>query len=330
MNDSLLSKQQLDQLSVGLPLLRFSPEADSAFAQSDLTQAYLDFYGINFQREMDGLTHGFGRIDSDEFKIAAHYWLPETEVTNTGTLFLVHGYYDHTGLYGHIIRAALKRGYAVVIFDLPGHGLSSGAPAAIDSFDQYTAALEALLQKGAELFPPPWSVAGQSTGAAVVLDHLWRCRERDEGYPFSKTILLAPLIRPCRWKTLGWSLSLLKRFTKGLKRSFAVSSHNQDFLDFIATKDPLQAQTLPLVWLGAMKQWLARVQAQASCEQGILIIQGDADQTVDWRFNMDVLQQKFPSHLPLQMVTGARHHLVCEDEEWRQLIFLRVFEYLQD
>ena len=66
-----MDKQQLDQLSVGLPLLRFSLAEDSTFAQSALAQAYLDFYGINFQREMDGLTHGFGRIDSDEFKIAA-------------------------------------------------------------------------------------------------------------------------------------------------------------------------------------------------------------------------------------------------------------------
>ena len=327
MNDSLLSKQQLDQLSLGLPLLRFSPEADSAFAQSVLAQAYLDFYGINFHKEMTAVGHGFGCIDSGEFNIAVNYWLPTTSI---GTLFLVHGFYDHTGLYGHIIRAALERGYAVVIYDLPGHGLSSGKPAAIDSFSQYTAALRVLLDAGAELFPQPWSIAGQSTGAAVVLDHLWRCRERDEGYPFSKTILLAPLVRPCGWKKFGWSLPLLKRFTKGLKRNFALNSHDKDFLDFIATKDPLQAQSLPLVWLGAMKQWLARVQGQVSSEQGILILQGDADATVDWRFNLEVLQQKFPSRLQLKIVTGARHHLVCEAEEWRQQVFEYVFEYLQD
>ena len=324
-----MKKDQLDQLAQALSRLEFDGRADAKLAKTNLAQAYLDFYGINFHKEMRGVVHGFGRIDSGGFKIAAHYWLPVTEVTNIGTLFLVHGLYDHAGLYGHIIRAALQRGYAVVIFDLPGHGLSSGEPAAINSFSQYTAALEVLLEKGAELLPQPWSIAGQSTGAAVVLDHLWRCRERNEDYPFSKTILLAPLVRPYGWKFFGWSLPLLKRLTKGLKRSFASSSHDQEFLDFIATKDRLQAQTLPLVWLGAIKQWLARAQAQTASEQGILIIQGDADATVDWRFNIEILQQKFPSHLQLKIVAGARHHLVCEDEKWRQQVLGCVFEYLK-
>ena len=40
-------------------------------------------------------------------------------------VFLIsHGYYDHAGLYGHLIEHLLSRGWNVAIFDQIGHGLS--------------------------------------------------------------------------------------------------------------------------------------------------------------------------------------------------------------
>ena len=39
----------------------------------------------------------------------------------------------------------LEQGYAVVMFDLPGHGLSEGKRASIDDFSQYGCALSDFL-----------------------------------------------------------------------------------------------------------------------------------------------------------------------------------------
>lgn len=327
----MMDRASLDQLAQQLPEITFNIAEDAEFSQTALSQAYLDFYGINFSCELDGVAHGFGRIDDGEFQLAVHYWLSSVETESRGTLFLVHGYFDHSGLFGPIIREALERGFSIVIFDLPGHGLSSGAPAEIDSFEQYTLALEAVLNKANDMLSQPWSIVGQSTGGAVVVDYLWRCRESSRLYPFEKTALLAPLVRARGWKELGWSLPLLKTVTRAFKRSFAPSSHDQDFLNFIAHKDPLQAKTLPLTWVAAMKQWVARVQAQVPSdelvEQGILLIQGDADRTVDWRFNVKQLSTKF-SRLELDVIEGAFHHLVREGEPWRGEVFERIFRYL--
>lgn len=331
MDSLIINKQQLELLASQLPELTFDMAVDSVFVHTELAQAYLDFYAINFARELDGVVHGFGCIDDGEFKLAVHYWLSSADIESRGTLFLVHGYFDHSGLYGPLIREALERGFAVIIFDLPGHGLSSGAPAEIDSFDQYTNALEAVLKKASDILPQPWSIAGQSTGGAVVVDHLWRCAEKGQQYAFVKTVLLAPLVRPRGWKELGWSLPLLRTVTRALKRSFAPSSHDDNFHYFISTQDPLQAKTLPLVWISAMKQWVARVQAQPSSEEliegGILLIQGDADSTVDWRFNLKILENKIPS-LEKYIIEGASHHLVREGESWRMRVFQRIFHYL--
>lgn len=327
MESLTVNKQQLDLLAAQLPELTFDVAVDSVFARTELAQAYFDFYGINFAREMEGVSHGFGCVDDGEFKLAVHYCLSSADVESRGTLFLVHGYFDHSGLFGPIIREALERGFAVVIFDLPGHGLSSGAPAAIDSFDQYAVALESVLNKAGDILPQPWSIAGQSTGGAVVVDHLWRCRESARAYPFEKTVLLAPLVRARGWREFGWTLPLLKSVTTGFKRSFAPSSHDDNFHYFISTQDPLQAKALPLVWISAMKLWVARVQAQSPVSNNVLLIQGDADRTVDWRFNVAQLTTKFPK-LELNVVEGAFHHLVREGEPWRGEVLERVFRYL--
>ena len=45
---------------------------------------------------------------------AQHFQLPEV---GAGTAFLLHGYYDHAGLYGHLIRQCLALGYSVIIMD---------------------------------------------------------------------------------------------------------------------------------------------------------------------------------------------------------------------
>ncbi|MCQ4051808.1 alpha/beta hydrolase, partial [Klebsiella pneumoniae] len=51
-----------------------------------------------------------------------------------------------------------------------------------------------------------------------------------------------------------------------------------------------------------------------------LIIQGEADMTVDWQYNLPILQRKFPSAEVLRL-PEARHHLVNEREELRQAYF---------
>ncbi|PAV73167.1 hypothetical protein WR25_26215 [Diploscapter pachys] len=77
------------------------------------------------------------------------------------------------GLYRHVIEWALGRGYAVIGCDLPGHGLSSGERASIDDFGIYQQVLEALFEQARLLdLPRPWHLCGQSTGGAIVVDHL--------------------------------------------------------------------------------------------------------------------------------------------------------------
>ena len=162
---------QLHELALQLPELEFALAKDCDWPQSDAAQAYLNLYHINFAQDFTGVSHGFGCVNAAGFRIATHYWLPENA---QGTLVVVHGYYDHVGIFNHAIRFALERNLAVLAFDLPGHGLSSGEPVAIDSFNQYADVLAAVLQQSEALMPQPLYALAQSTGCAVILNYLWR------------------------------------------------------------------------------------------------------------------------------------------------------------
>ncbi len=252
-----------------------------------------------------------------------HAWRPKQP---RGTVLVCHGYFDHVGLYRHVIGHVLELGYAVLAYDLPGHGLSSGPEAVIEDFRVYRDVLEQCLELAANHFPHPWHVIAQSTGGAIIMDYLVSRGDGDDN-PFDKVILLAPLVRPFKWSTGRWLHSLISPFSDSIKRVFSINSSDPDFLDFLENKDPLQARRVSAVWVGALKKWLPGFEKASHIKFSPIVIQGDLDETVDWRHNLNVIRQKF--HEPeIHMLPGARHQLANESEEFRKRIFTILDQYL--
>ena len=179
-----------------------------------------------------------------------------------GTVVVVHGYFDHSGLYKHLISYLLEIGWDVLVFDLPGHGLSEGKPLAIDAFSTYAAQLTELLDSRREQLAAPWALLGQSTGAAILMT-----QQLAYGYhrwPVSHQVLLAPLVRPCGWQKIVRQYRWLRFFLRKVKRTYGVSSGDQAFLDFVRYQDPLQHPYVPVKWIGAMLRWIEEIEQAAS------------------------------------------------------------------
>lgn len=316
--------ESLRQLAAKLPELNFSHLADQKdWLAGESVQSYLNFYQINFAQEGLCQNHYFGKFFASGFENAVHIWQP---VVPKGTIFLLHGFTDSVGLMQHGIRFFLQQQWAVVCFDLPGHGLSSGRPASINSFDQYRDVLTVCLQKCRNAMPRPWRGVGQSTGAAVWMNFL-ATHSSDEGV--DKVLLLAPLVRPTRWQRARWLLPLYKRVVKQVPRRFTVNSHDQQFIDFLQFDDPLQSPIMPIRWVLSMAEWIKRFPLLKPCNKPITIIQGDDDHTVDFKFNLPLIRQKFPQSR-LIMIKDARHQLMNESLEFRQKIFAEVQNWLKD
>ena len=280
--------------------------------------AYQRFYHLLDLTNVGGVTSRLGRFDIGGYEIVTQLWTPANPVA---TLVLVHGFYDHMGLYRHVIEWALGLGFAVISCDLPGHGLSSGTRASITDFAEYQLVLNCLFVEAATLqLPKPWHLCGQSTGGAIVIDHL--LNHGAESPAQGQSILLAPLVRPRGWALSKVSYYLLRAFVKGIDRRFSENSNSPTFLPFLMA-DPLQPRRLPTVWVGALAKWIERIESAPRSSRSPLVIQGESDMTVDWQHNLAVLNDKF-DHPQILMLHEARHHLANELPEYRA----RFFEFL--
>lgn len=282
--------------------------------------AYQRFYGIAGMSQKAPTRSWLGRMDVAGYEIVGQIWLPEEPVA---TLFMLHGFYDHMGLFKHVIEWALSMNFAVIACDLPGHGLSGGPRASIKDFAEYQAVLQRLFKEASTLkLPQPWHLFGQSTGGAIVIDHLLSQGAKSPAQ--GQVILLAPLVRPRAWGWSKLSYYLLKPFVKGIARRFSENSNAPAFLPFLLA-DPLQPRRLPTAWVGALARWIERIESAPRSTRSPIIIQGEADMTVDWGHNLIVLKEKF-NQPQIFMLSEARHHLANELPELRAQYFAFVVQ----
>ena len=274
-----------------------------------------DGFGPDYRAFFDlDLGQRFEWLEHDGERLAVQRFAPTGDAV--GDVVLVHGYYDHVGLYGHAIRYLLGRGFRVHAYDQEGHGLSSGKAASIASFDRYTSAFAAFLETVPAGTGRRWFL-GQSMGGSVILEYLDHHPEAD----FDRVVLLAPLVRPWQWplNRLVWLAA--RSFVRSVPRTFAANTENPEFVALLQA-DPLQARTLPVAWVTAMAHWLRAFEARGRTDRQLTVIQGGQDRTVDAAHNLAVLRRRYQVEV-LELPT-ARHHLVNEadairTEIWRYL-----------
>lgn len=282
---------------------------------TDHLDRYLDHYGLApLLAKPVGLHAGY--VEAGDFRLWTQVWSPAAPV---GTAFVIHGYFDHLGLYRHLLERLLDRNWQVVLWDLPGHGLSSGPRASIEDFDDYGHCLQQLQRHLEEqgLVPRPWLGIGQSTGAAILATDA--LTHGDAGH-WAGLALLAPLVRPRGWGQASWLHLLAGPFMRSIPRKFRANSTDHDFALFLRDADPLQADRVAMGWITAMRRWIPRLLALPPHPVPTLILQGEQDLTVDWEWNLGVLAEKFPN-AEIHRHPEARHHLVNEAEPIRRELF---------
>ncbi len=279
--------------------------------------AFCSFYSLAFASRYPGVAHRVGTVTSGPHRLMLHQW---RRGEARGTLLLLHGYTDHTGLFGKLVDYGLSRGFDVVIFDLPGHGLSSGEPGAIDEFAAYGRAVASVVARALHEDRQLWVMA-QSTGCAALVEFA-----RIHPWPFKATVLLAPLVRPVGWLKVRLAHSLLRHFTDSVRRTFNENSSDAKFLAFLR-RDPLQPQHVSLRWIGALRHWLDSLPEGDLGVGPAMVVQGDRDGTVEWRYNINEIVRLFPGSR-VEYVAGGGHHLANESHALRERYYRSVDDYL--
>ncbi len=309
-----------DRQSLLAQLKPFRPDSEDELSAEMV--AYCRFYGLDLWVEHPEVRYHQGYVQADEHQVMVHYYrLPEAR----GTVFILHGYFDHVGLYSQLIERCLGAGLDVLAYDQPGHGLSSGTPAAIGSFLEYQAVLTEVMAQVRDKIRGPWFAVGQSTGGAILIDYLLSNQHTRETSDFARVVLLAPLVRPVGWLRAKLLHSVVKPFISRWRRVFAENSGNTRFLRFLKEHDPLQARAVHVDWVTALRQWVPHIESARPVDYPVTVVQGEKDLTVDWQHNLRIIRNKFSAVEEVRIPDG-RHHLVNEAQDLQATVFNTIID----
>jgi len=299
-------------------------------APFSISGAWQDYHGLyRLEPSVDKYHYSIGLEILDGTELVVQLFSPSADLKKAkGTVVLMHGYMDHVALYGKLINHVLEQGWALLSYDLPGHGLSSGASHAIDHFSEYAAQLEQILSHH-PLLASPLVLMGQSTGGAIILEHHRLFGDavasadtigHVDRLSIAHRILLAPLIRPKQYRSIQLQYHIFHYFLDRVKRFYTPNSHDKGFTRFIREKDPLQKSWVSVDWIGAMLVWVKAIESWRPRQAEVTVFQGTDDQTVEWEHNLTVLCDIYPN-ISIKKIEGARHNLANEDEQWREPVF---------
>jgi alpha-beta hydrolase superfamily lysophospholipase len=139
------------------------------------------------------LHHVFNIDANDGLKLYAQTMTPETEPK--AVICLLHGLGEHSDRYSHVVRALTGAGYAVVTFDLRGHGRSGGPRGHSPSSDSFLNDIDSLLAEAAKRYPgKPRYLYGHSLGGLLALFYTLRRKPRLAGVVTTGAGLKTPLV----------------------------------------------------------------------------------------------------------------------------------------
>ena len=239
-----------------------------------------------------------------------------------GTVFLVHGYLDHSGGLSRTINVLLGSGYTILTVDLPGHGLSQGEEGSIHSFQEYNVAVRDAYHAMVPYMPSGERIGmGHSTGAAILFQ---AAGQKDLG--FDRLVLAAPLYLPYQWKKTKGMIKFASRLIPRSKRTFKRNSDDERYHLFI-THDPLQVHYLRAEWFFAMATWQEEIRYSSIVRIPVYLVQGQKDTTVDSEHTIAFYSQKC-RNIQVCMIPEARHQILNERQTLRKDVHRRILSFL--
>ena len=108
--------------------------------------------------------------DRQGLKFYSKGWEPDKKPK--AVVALLHGLGEHIGRYAHVGEAFSNAGYAVMGFDLRGHGKSGGLRGHLPSVEAYMRDIDLLLEHVRARYPGlPVFLYGHSLGAILALTY---------------------------------------------------------------------------------------------------------------------------------------------------------------
>jgi len=243
--------------------------------------------------------------------------------TPKATIVLVHGMYEHSGRYEHVVAAANARGYNMVAYDLRGHGKSDGQRGHTPSYERLMIDLDFVLRKAKELYPHlPIILYGHSFGGNQVLNYIIR-RKHD----ILCTVATGPWIRlafePPRFKVALAKMmhNFFPAYTeKANIDTTAISRDIEEVKKY--TSDPLVHDMISArMYLQAFEAGNYIMERYDLFTIPVLLMHGDQDKLTSHQASIDLSQMK-KSQFTMRIWNGLFHEIHNEPEQKEVIQFM--------
>ncbi len=265
----------------------------------------------------------FERKSFDGLSLYFQGWQPNEEIK--GVICLVHGLGEHSGRYEHWAALLSSAGYALLTYDLRGHGKSGGQRGHASSFDDYLKDTDILLKEAADKFPgKPCFLYGHSLGGLIVNYYVLSKKPKLAGVIVTalsnKTSLQEQKVKILLSKILG-SLTPAMTIQTGLVPS-TISRDPEVVERYI--KDPLVHHQVTVGWGKSALQVISWSDQHAGeWTLPVLYMHGEKDE-LGYSEGSREFSNKIKGDCTLKIWPGLFHEVHNEPE--KEL----VFEYLLD
>lgn len=255
-----------------------------------------------------------------DYTLASHFYkYPESKKL----MITIHGYADNCGYMKFIHQFLWNKGFSILCIELPGHGLSSGDRATIDSFDTYEKIISLIPKKYFNAYKTVNFLA-HSTGTVSLLMHLQAKKKN----PFSKTILLSPLVRSKYWYPSTLALPLLKFFTDTIPRSDKSEPKHHMYRDMIKN-DPHAITRISLDWFSKLRMWNKKISKyKLKYDDELFVIFSEDDEVIDITYNMKFYKEYFPK-ADFTLIKNATHHMDYSHSEVQKIFYKKLDQILK-
>lgn len=263
----------------------------------------------------------------DGLELSWQAWLPQEA---KATVFLVHGFGEHSGRYANVVDTLVPAGFGVWGIDHRGHGQSQGRLGHVDSFSDYVQDLHKFYQEvvvPAAGFTPRF-VLGHSMGSIIAMNYVSMYSVGLSGCVLSGTGAASPLSEK---KTLSAATALLSTFLPKVRIKFPLPPEfiSRDPEVVAAYKaDPLVHDKMSFrLGRGMSTALAAGVVAIQGLDIPILIQCGSEDESfIRQQELFDGLKSRDKT---LKIYQGLKHEVYNELEPDRRGVLADLLDWLQ-
>lgn len=216
------------------------------------------------------------------------YWQPKTA---KAVVVLVHGMGEHSGRYEKsVLPTLLNNDYAVMTFDLFGHGKSEGKRGHCPNYNALLEAIEVLINKAETIFNKlPVYLYGHSLGSNLVLNYAIRKQHNIKG-----VVATSPFLRlafqPPKWKVALGKLMLKIAPSVTLPSEIetkAISSIESEVKRY-ENDDLIHGKISPMYLFPVIEAGEYAIKNASKIVCPILLFHGKADRIIDFKGTVEL------------------------------------------